>query len=219
MNDRDRREFEMFLRVLLFLNSNSGDFAAIPAVAAVIAILQTETDALGELGAQKVSTTGEAKDATIYKGDLRDALLDAMRNIADMWRPMAKNHQNSQNKFRVLHGSDQLIIDTAGSFIEDATPLKADFLARGMQPANFVADLGAKRDAFEAVVNESEAAKLDRIGVNAGFREPIKRCRAAVEDVNPIVKMVYRTTPGKLAEWLSACHVERAPKKKEDPTP
>lgn len=210
MNDRERREFEMFLRALLFLNENSGDFAAIPVVAANIAILQAETDTLSELGADKVSTTGEAKDATIHKGDLRDALRDAMQNISDMWRPMAKSHQNAQNKFRMPNGSDQLMVDTAGSFIEDATPLEADFLARGMQPANFIEDLGDKRDAFEAVVNESEAARLDRIGVNAGFREPIKKCRAAVEDVDPIVKMVYRSDPRKRAEWMSASHVERA---------
>ena len=217
MNDRIRRDYEMFQRVLLFLDENKDDFTAIPAVAAKVTILQTETQKIADLGAEKVSTTAGAKDATIYKGDLRDALEDAMQNIADMWKPMAKKHENSHNKFRMpRNNNDQLRIDTAGSFIEDATPLKADFIARGM-PANFIADLTAKRDAFEAVDNESEAARLDRIGVNAQFSDPVKLCRTAVEDVDPIVKMVYRTTPGRLAEWLSACHVERAPKKKDSP--
>ena len=212
MNDRDRREYEMFLLALLFLDKNSSDFSAIPAVAAAIAVLQTETQKLSDLGADKVSTTGEAKDATIQKGDLRDALRDAMQDIADMWRPMAKNYENAQNKFRMPNGSDQLMIDTAGSFIEDAAPLAAAFVARGM-PAGFIADLTAKRDAFEAVINESAEARLERIGTNAEFREPLKKCRAAVEDVDPIVKMVYRNNPAKRAEWLSATHVERAPKR------
>jgi hypothetical protein len=209
MNDRERREYEMFLRALLFLTANSGDFASIPAVAEAIAILQSETATLAELGADKVSATSGAKDATIHKGDLRDALLDAIQDIADMWKPMAKNHDNAENKFRIIYGSDQLLIDTAGSFIEDATAIKADFIARGMSP-DFINDLTAKRDAFAEVVNESSVARMERVGINAALREPIKKCRAAVQDVDPIVKMVYRTNAAKRAEWLTASHVERA---------
>ena len=136
-----------------------------------------------------------------------------MQNIADMWRPMAKDYHDAKNKFRMPNGSDQLMIDTAGSFVEDATPLAADFIARAM-PADFVGDLTAKRDAFDAVVNESESARLARIGVNAEFREPLQKCRHAVDDVDPIVKMAFRDDAAKRAEWLSATHVERAPKTK-----
>lgn len=209
MNDRERREYEMCLLALLFLKKYQSDFNNIVAVAAAIAVLETGTLKLGELGADKVMTTTGTRDAFIHKGDLRDALEDAMLNVAGMWRPMAKNYENARNKFRMSNGSDQLMIDTAGSFIEDATPLKAAFVARGM-PENFIDDLIAKRDAFNAVVNESAEARLERIGVNAEFREPLKRCRAAVEDVDPIVKMVYRADAKKRAEWLAASHVKRA---------
>ena len=210
MNDRDRREYEMSLRALLYLNKYFDILKSIPAIITAKDTLQTETDALGELGADKIGATVDSKDATIHKGDLRDAMDDAMQDVADMWKPMAKNYQDAKNKFRMPRGgSDQLKIDTCGQFIEDATPLEADFTARGM-PAGFVADLTAKRDAFDAVVNESEAARLDRIGVNAQFREPLKKCRAAVDDVDPIIKMVFRNDPGKRAEWLSASHIERA---------
>lgn len=214
MNDRERREFERALRVLLFLRLYENDFAAIPSVGAAIAVLQTATDALGDLGAEKVGATGGAKDVTIFKGDLRDALRDAMQNISDFWRPMAKHHENAHNKFRMPNGSDQLMIDTAGSFITDAEPLRKAFTDRGMDP-NFISDLTAKRDAFEAVVSESEEARLKRIGVNADFRDPLKNCNVAVEDVDPIVKMVFRNDAAKLAEWLSASHVERSAQKKK----
>lgn len=219
MNDRERREYEMFLVVLVFLNKNIEDFDGIAAVAAAVAVLETETQKLADLGADKVGTTTGAKDATIHKGDLRDALRDAMQDVADMWRPMAKNYENAQNKFRMPNGSDQLMIDTAGSFIEDLTPeFVAAFTARGMR-AGVVADLTAKRDAFEAVVNESADARLERIGANAEFREPMRKCRAAVEDIDPIVKMVYRTNAARRAEWLAASHVERAARRATPPPP
>ncbi len=209
MNDRERREYEMFLRVLLFLNKYFDLLKNIPAIVAARDILQEETEKLAALGAEKVDATVDSRDATIYKGDSRDELRDAMQNIADMWKPMAKNYQNSHNKFRMPHGSDQLLIDTAGQFITDATPLEQDFVARGMR-AGFVAELTAKRDTFETIDNETEAARLERIGVNAGFREPIKKCRAAVADISSIIEMVFRPDPGKRAEWLSASHVEKS---------
>ena len=212
MNDRIRREKERAQRSYLFLDENKNDFTSIPIVAANAAILQAEIQKLDDLGADKVSATSGSKDVTIHKGDLRDALKDALQDISDMWKPMAKNYENAQNKFRMPNSaSDQLWVDTAGSFIAEAAPLEADFIARGM-PTNFIADLTAKRSAFDEVVNESEAARLERVGVNAQFTEPVRKCRAAVEDVDPIVKMTYRTNPGKLAEWLSATHVERTPK-------
>lgn len=210
MNDRERREYEMAMLVLLFLDKYNNELKGIPAVMAAKAVLIAETQKLAALGVDKISTTGDAKDATIHKGDLRDAMTDAMQSIADMWRPMAKNYDNAKNKFYMPYGgSDQIKIDTAGVFIEDATPLEAAFLARGMQPVDFIADLTAKRDAFNAVVNESDAARLARIGVNAQFREPLKKCLAAVEDIDPIIKMTFRNDAGKRAEWLTASHVAR----------
>lgn len=41
----------------------------------------------------------------------------------------------------------------------------------------------------------------------------------AVRTVDGIVQNKYATDPGKLAAWLSAKHVEKAPKKAQQPTP
>ena len=198
----------MFLRVLAFLQANAADFANIPAAAAVIAVLLAETPVLGNLGEAKVSDTTTAKDKTIFRGDNRDAVRDAMQDISDMWKPMAKKFQGASNRFAMPHGSDQLLIDTARSFVAEATPLKADFVARGM-PDTFIEDLEAKIEAFEASIQESSTAKIERVGTNASFKPSLDACREAVADIDPIVKMVYRTNAPKRAEWLVASHVER----------
>ncbi|MCD9185574.1 MAG: hypothetical protein LUM44_04020 [Pyrinomonadaceae bacterium] len=209
MNDRERRLYEMFLRVLAFLQANAPDFANIPAVAAVVAVLLAETPVLGNLGEAKVTDTTTAKDKTIFRGDNRDAVRDAMEDISDMWKPMAKNYENASNKFRMPRGvSDQVLIDTARSFAAEATPLKADFVGRGM-PDTFIEDLETKIDAFEASIRESSTARIERVGTNASFKPSLDACREAVADVDPIVKMVYRTNAQKRAEWLVVSHVER----------
>ena len=125
-----------------------------------------------------------------------------------MWKPMAKNYQGASNRFEMPNGSDQLLIDTARSFVAEATPLKADFVGRGL-PDTFIEDLEAKIEAFEASIQESSTAKIERVGTNASFKPSLDACREAVADVDPIVKMVYRTNAQKRAEWLVVSHVER----------
>lgn len=208
MNDRERRVYEMVLRVLAFLTANAADFTRIPLIGQTATILQAEKETLSELGAEKATKTVDAKDKTIFRGDARDALTDAMEWIARMWRPMAKHHGGAINKFQMNYGSDQLLIDDAGRFINEAAPLEAAFLERGMDP-NFIADLTAKRETFVDAVADAEASQGDRIGTNAGFAGPLRRCREAVEDVDPIVKMVYRDNASKLAEWRAASRIER----------
>lgn len=208
MNNWERRVYEMALRALAFLTVSAADFARIPVVGQAITILRTEKETLGGLGAEKAAKTVDAKDKTIFRGDARQALRDTMNAISDFWRPMAKNHGGAVNKFYFIYGSDQLLIDDAGRFIAEAEPLEEAFTGRGM-PENFIADLIAKRDAFVAAIAEAEASRGERVGTNAGFAEPLRKCREAVEDVDPIVKMIYKNNASKLAEWRAASRIEK----------
>lgn len=208
MNNWERRVYEMVLRALAFLTVSAADFAHIPVVGQTVTILQTEKETLGGLGAEKTAKTVGAKDKTIFRGDARQALRDAMNAISDFWRPMAKNHGGAVNKFYFIYGSDQLLIDDAGRFIAEAAPLLAAFKERGMD-ADFITDLTAKRDAFVAAIAEAEASQSERVGTNAGFAEPLKKCREAVEDVDPIVKLIYKNNASKLAEWRAASRIEK----------
>ncbi len=47
----------------------------------------------------------------------------------------------------------------------------------------------------------------------------IREGMVIVRNLDGIVKNKYANDPGKLAAWISASHVEKAPKKKETPTP
>jgi hypothetical protein len=47
----------------------------------------------------------------------------------------------------------------------------------------------------------------------------LRQMNVSVRIVDGIVKNKYANNPGKLAEWISASHVEKAPKKKDSPTP
>lgn len=210
MNDRIRRLYDMYLRVLAFMSANTNDFKDIAIVQTHVETLRSDAEKLAELGVDRVTNAAAAKDKTIHRGDARDLLRDAMQDVTDMWVSMVDEVGGDVNKFRMPRGSDQNLIDYSGSFEEELPALAAEFIKRGM-PADFVADLSAKRAAFIAAVEASESAKRVKIGTTAGFEEPSRSARKMVEKLDPIVKRVFRQNPQKLAEWLVASHVERPP--------
>ena len=212
MNDRIKRLFEMFLRVLTFMTANAADFQDVPFIAATVAKLQTEADALAALGAEKVTTTAASKDSSIFKGDARTALYDYLKYIAGVWRTAFDEVEGSENEFRIPPGnSDQTLIAAGKSFAAEAVGRKEIFLAHGVA-ADFITQIEDKTAAFEQTITMADTAHGERVGTNAAFVEPARRAKKLVDKLAPVVKYKYRNNPQKLAAWLVASHVERPAK-------
>lgn len=212
MLDRVRRLYEMFLRVLTFMSANTADFQNVPFVAATVAALQAEIETLANLGVQKIITTSASKDSVISKGDARDNLRDAVKDIADVWKSLPNEIKRAENKFRFSDGNnDQKLIAVGKSFADEGEAVKDIFFDHGM-PTDFITDLRNKIMFFEQAVIDSEQKRGERAGTNAAFNEPVRKGKAQVAKLAPAVKRKYRANPQKLAEWLVASHIERAAK-------
>lgn len=59
----------------------------------------------------------------------------------------------------------------------------------------------------------------EHVAATADISALIRQGMIIVRILEGIVKNKYAANPGKLAAWLSASHVEKAPKKKDPPTP
>jgi len=211
MNDRQRRIYEAALRTLNFIIAYFNELKDYPVVGEMKSELTAATETLTALGANKVTKTGAARDSTLHRGDARDYLLDLMQDITDMWKRIAPKTGGDVNKFRMPRGGDQNILATAESFAEQVEPLKAEFTKRAFKP-DFVETLQAAITDFSQTVNESDAARRERVGTNAAIETPVKACKTLIGDFDPIVKMHFRGQPQVLAEWLVASHIQRAPR-------
>ena len=210
MNDRHRRIYEAALRAVNFMTANASDFQSIAVVQTYVASINTANAELLRLGADKVSRTSASRVATHSRGDSRDLVRDAMRDIAEMWRTMFDELDEAPNRFRMPYGgSDQNLLATARSFHAEVTPLASEFTVRGM-PEGFLGALQDRITIFAEAVNLAETTKRERVGANAGFEEPARTCLRMLEKLDPIVKITYRGNPPKLAQWLVASHIERA---------
>jgi hypothetical protein len=186
MNDRIKRLYEMFLRVLTFMTANSADFADVPFIAATVTGLQTEADALANLGATKVTATAASKDSTVFKGDARTSLRDYLKYISEVWRTVYDEVEGGENKFRIPTGnSDQNLIATGKSFAAEAVGQKQIFLDHGV-PADFITQLETKTAAFEQTVTHADTAHGERVGTNAAFDEPVRRAKKLVDKLAPL---------------------------------
>ena len=73
----------------------------------------------------------------------------------------------------------------------------------------------ADADAFDA----SFASVAEHIAARADIEAEVRDCQIIVRTLDGIARNVYATNPGRLAAWLAASHVEKAPKKKDPPAP
>ncbi len=103
-------------------------------------------------------------------------------NFKEHKSPIARKARSIKYKYDGMSGrfkmprnsSDQTLLAVGWAFVDEATPIFADFIVYGM---------------------------------------------VARRILDGIVRNVYKHNTGKTAAWSSASHVEKAPKKKDSPTP
>lgn len=215
MNDSERRRYECFLRIKQFGLDNRSDFAAIPIAVTNFEVISTEIDFLEDHGADQQAGFGDARGATEVKGTARENLREEMSDIARTARSMEYQFDGISERFRMpRNSSDQTLLATGRAWVDEATPIVADFVAYGMA-ATFVTDLTAACDAFEATFGPQASAIDDHVEATAEIGEAIRRGMVARRILDGIVRNVYKNDVGKIAAWSSASHIEKAPKKTE----
>ena len=104
---------------------------------------------------------------------------------------------------------DQGLLTLARTYGNDAFPIKADLIKRGLG-TDFINDLSEAAQAFDAALNE-RAQRLGRqVAATAKLERNIERGLRVVRELGVVVRNVYAKDPAKLALWESVSHVEKA---------
>jgi hypothetical protein len=217
MNDGDRRRYEMQLRVTQFGANNAADFTGIAATAfSDLSALVNDSESKA---AFQLSGLGQAARQFKIKDTARENLRDLMAGISRTAKSMEYAINGIRRRFRFQRNmSDAAMLAQAHSWQTEITPYLVDFEAYGM-PNTLVADLTALADALEATFGATASAIAVHVAATADMSDKVRQGMTKVRILDGIVRNVYVNNPGKLAAWLSASHVEKAPKKKKDPTP
>jgi len=220
MKDNNTRRYEMFMRVRQ-LGTNEG--ASLAANSFVLELFNklgqiiTEIDALASSQASGLTS---ARQSTRSKAVARDELERDLDAIGRAARSMAFSEPGIEQKFRVPHYlKDQELLTAARMIASEALPRKTDFLKRGL-PASFLDDLNDNIAEFEEALTRRTQGRETHVNATAALDDLIERGLNTVRELDPIMRNIFDDNPGKLAAWLSASRVERAPRRAtQPPTP
>lgn len=217
MNDAETKRWEMQVKVVQFYNDNQQDFSTFPKAQAVeLGDLVTEIEA--EAAAQQAGF-GEAAQQFEVKDTARENLRDQMSAVSRTAKSMEYQFDGISDKFHFRrNSSDAQLLAKGRAFHSESAPYEADFIDYDM-PSDFRDVLNAACDAFEASFSTTASATAEHVAATAGTSAKIRKGMIIVRTIDGPLKNKYANNPGKLAAWISASHVEKAPQPKDPPTP
>jgi len=212
MDDNQNRTYQRAVRVREFNAQRLVDFSETGVARQFFNDLIAAIADAKRLGEAQTTGIGQARQGTLSRRDARAAVQRAVDAIFRIARAMGLEAQFQ----RPANGTDEALLNTARSYATNALPLKAQFIAHEM-PADFIDDLNEDIAEFEAAIANQGNAVGDHVSASAELEDALDRCDDAVRKEDPIMKNKYADDPGSLAEWISASHIERAPRRKKTP--
>ncbi len=215
MNDNERRKHQMFVRVQQFLTSRASEFGPGSLVKTLGVELTAVITELDEHGAAEMSGGGSARQGTVTRAEARAALREGLEAINRTAREM-DDQPGLNEKFRLPRGhNDRELISASRAFVEDAIPLKDAFIAHEL-PAHFIEDIEVDRTAMEEAIDNQSGGIGGRVAASAAIDEAIERGTVITRKLGAIMKNKFGNNRATIAEWTSASHTERPPRRRRD---
>ncbi|MEO5716400.1 MAG: hypothetical protein ABIT37_23175 [Luteolibacter sp.] len=203
-----------FGRVLGFAALYPGDIPAASKADKLLTLIRdAETDATAG-GTDQSSSGGAARGGTQTKADFYDELYEDLQALNRTAKAIAADEvPGLDEKFRMPRSpSYKAVLTAARAFLKDATPLKAEFIEYEL-PADFLEDLEDDIEAFEKAEDDQGDGRTQQVGATRSIAEAVAAGAAALRKLDALMRNKYRASPARLAEWLTASHTERAPRK------
>lgn len=174
-------------------------------------------------GATKISARGQPTNATADKNSADDALEKLLRNIASTAKIIKKSDPAFDNTFKMRSNTygNQELLDTARAFKDDLTAENAAKFTEFGRPSATPANVQTKIDAFEASRTQQNEGKGGTVASTAEVKAAIKRIRANRLSLKEIGENILDEIgdAGLIAEWKSACKIEKRAKNEPPTTP
>lgn len=215
MKDAETRRLESFLRAQEFGNIQAARIPAGSFAAELFARLKGIVTNIEAQAATQSSGLRTAGQHATGKASARDELFLDLRAIARTARGLALVIPGLEDKFRMPRDvKDQDLLTIARAFLADAEPFKAEFIRRGL-PADFLDDLKADIIALEQTITGHIQGTEEHIAATAALDDLIDEGVRTMHELDPVMRNTFADDPATLAQWFSARHVERAPRRQK----
>lgn len=206
MNARQRRQYEMLLRVRDFgtthAQSFSGSTVAQEAFAAV-------GQAIRDLTATDMMKMAASMSARVgRKAAAREALTDLLLKVTQLAKVLRARGRTTP-AFEVPESrSDQALLTAGRQFASDAAAFEAEFAGHGMAPSH----IARVTTAFEEARRDRGMSRSDHTAANARIQQLIAAARLDVRTLDLIVGNDLAADEVIQAVWKQARRIVREPR-------
>jgi len=219
MKTTEAHTLEMLLRVRQFGLTHASRFPADSSGTELLATVDEAITNMEEHSARQAQHKRAARQHTRQKLAARRALSELMEAITRTALSMSRSTPGVQDKFRLPEDErEQSLLAIARSFATEAESLKDSFIKHGMAPT-FHDDLKARIRAVEQLIDGRAQQSAAFVAATVGVAETTETGRRAVRHLDPVVRNIFASDPATLAEWESASHVERPPRRARQEVP
>lgn len=213
MTDNEVAEFDSAVRMIDFNNGHVTVFINNVKMTGGFPALEADIASLEAAGANRVSSSGSKRDATQDKGSATDVLYKLIRKSVNTAKLIKKDEPDFDNTFKIRRGTMSGIetLDVARAFADMLTATVAkkfdDFGAVSVNAANF----NAKIAAVEAARTQQNTSKSSGVAATAATRAASKRLMKNRRTLAAVGTNIIEELKDEalLAEWKSACRVEK----------
>ena len=215
-SDREQNVADALDAMLAFNGVNSADWAAFPDAVAAFVTMQSAKNGFDAYLATQES--GASQMATEQKSILKAAAYRRMKLYSRTARSLEATIPGISKEFKMPAGRSEAVLVARGrAFVVAARANETAFAGRGLLKADTDA-LEDLLDQIEAKELDQDSAKQSKVGATAGIDQELDEGLDAADVADAILQNIYADDPVKLAAWISARHVKRAPKA-TPPTP
>jgi hypothetical protein len=210
MSDRKRNILEACERIEYYNQANPQLKTELPYAFELFTANQGLISRLNAAGIASVSATSAGMSGTRSKVARSREIHADLRLVRKTAKQIEKKVAGFQNTFILPHGrlSYQQLIEYAESFIADAAAYQAEFAKRGLTE-QFFTDLAADVAEFKEAAQQQQDGRRTSVGATADTEAILEDALETRRELKTILENHYRNDPAKLAEWLTASHIER----------
>jgi len=215
MDDKQRRKLETVSRLDDFGQAHAADFAANSVGKQLFTEISNIATRLAGFASSQTTGRALALYGTSTRAAGREDLRVSLEAICRTARAQASEMPGIEDNFRLpSNANDQELLAVARSIAENAVPISAQLIALEL-PTTFLEDLNEDIEALEAAISAQTIGRGKSAAARAEINDALDSANIIRRKLDAVVKNKYANNPGVLAEWVSASHTVRDPRRRQ----
>lgn len=217
MNDAQLRKQDKLDREDAFVVDSDADFPAGSPVALLTAEINVERAKILQFDVEKTTGIGNREAAQEMYEDRRDEIIDLLETAELAAEIVDDDIEGTAARFKNNYPRpDHILIARCTAVFNNSEPIKAEMNEAGFTSA-MRARLPLARDEFQQAAAAHDTSKERHAAATGGLNDSFRKAMALSKRRDKRIRMKYRNNPAKLAAWTVASHLNRAPKRKDNP--